>query len=236
MSVLALVPARGGSKGIPGKNLKKICGRNLVEWSIFHAQQSTLVDRIIVSTDSDEIRNIALQAGAEVPFLRPADLSGDTVLDYPVFEHALNWLGENESVIPDIIVHLRPTAPYRCSGWIDAAVATLLNTPDVDAVRSVSEVVQHPYRVFELDKDGMLIPVMRDRHPTPALLRRQELPTMYFYNCVIDVTRASTIIDKKSMTGDRLAPWVMSANDVIDIDTPQDLVFAEWFMSQMEMK
>lgn len=236
MSVLALIPARGGSKGIPGKNLKQICGRSLVEWSIFHAQQSTLVDRVIVSTDSEQIQKIALNAGAEVPFLRPSELAGDTVLDYPVFEHALQWLRENESITPDIIVHLRPTAPYRCNGWIDATISMLLNTLDADAVRSVSEVTQHPYRVFELDKYGMLVPVMQARHPNPALLRRQELPMMYFYNCVIDVTRASTIIDKKSMTGDRLAPWFMPADQVVDIDTPMDLAYAEWFMKQMEMK
>lgn len=236
MSVLALIPARGGSKGIPGKNLKRICGRSLVEWSIFHAQQSSLVDRVMVSTDSEEIREIALHAGAEVPFLRPSELAGDTVLDYPVFEHALHWLKENELAVPEIVVHLRPTAPYRCNGWIDAAISTLTSNPDVDAVRSVSEVTQHPYRVFELDAYGMLIPIMRDRHPAPALLRRQELPTMYFYNCVVDVTRASTIFDKKSMTGDRLAPWIMSTDDVVDIDTPKDLAFAEWFMSRMELK
>jgi len=236
MSVLALIPARGGSKGIPGKNLKKICGKSLVEWSIYHAQQSSLVDRIIVSTDSVEIRDIALRAGADVPFLRPVELSGDLVLDHPVFAHALNWLEEHESVIPDVIVHLRPTAPYRSDGWIDSAIIKLINTPDADAVRSVSEVTQHPYRVFELDEAGMLMPIMRDRHPTPALLRRQELPTMYFYNCVIDVTRASTILNKKSMTGERLAPWVMSADDALDIDTPKDFIYAEWFMNQKELK
>jgi CMP-N-acetylneuraminic acid synthetase len=205
-----------------------------VEWSILHAKQSTLVDRVIVSTDSEEIRDIALQTGAEVPFLRPVELSGDTVLDHPVFEHALNWLRENESVIPEIVVHLRPTAPYRCEGWIDAAITTLFSNSDADAVRSVSEVTQHPYRVFQIDEYGMLIPIMRDYHPTPALLRRQDQPTMYFYNCVIDVTRASTILEKKSMTGDRLAPWIMAADDVIDIDTPMDLAFAEWFMSRLE--
>jgi len=232
MATLALIPARGGSKGITGKNLKCINGLTLVEWSIRHAQRAVAVDRIMVSTDSQEIRQIALRAGAEVPFLRPAGLSGDDVLDHPVFVHALDWIQNSGSEMPAIVVHLRPTAPYREDGWIDAAVARLINTPDADAVRSVSEVTQHPYRVFELDHEGMLVPIMRDRHPTPAMLRRQDLPVMYFYNCVIDVTRATTILQKQSMTGDRLAPWIMSAEDAFDIDTPRDLAFAEWFMSQ----
>jgi len=230
--ILALIPARGGSKGIPGKNLRKIGGLTLVEWSVRHAQRAKAVDRIIVSTDSDEIAGVARAAGAEVPFLRPPDLAGDNVLDYPVFLHALKWLESKGDTVPEIVVHLRPTAPYREDGWIDAAVATLRNTPSADAVRSVSEVTQHPYRVFELDPEGLLSPVMLHRHPTPALLRRQDLPRMFYYNCVIDVTWSRTILEKQSMTGDRLAPWIMPADDVVDIDTPRDLAFAEWFMGQ----
>jgi len=234
MSVLALIPARGGSKGIAGKNLRRIGGRSLVEWSILHARQATSIDRVLVSTDSVEVREQALAAGAEVPFLRPTKLAGDEVLDHPVFVHALNWLMAQEGEIPELLVHLRPTAPYRLPGWIDAAVQTLRDNPTADAVRSVSEVTQHPYRVFEIGEDGMLDPIMRHRHPNPALLRRQELPPLYLYNCVIDVTRASTILEKGSMTGDRLAPWVMPAEDVIDIDGPRDLAYAEWVISQKD--
>lgn len=232
MSTLAIIPARSGSKGIKGKNLRRILGLTLVEWSIQHAQHALSVNRVMVSTDSEEIREIAIAAGAEAPFLRPEEISGDAVLDLPVFVHALQWVADNDSMIPDIVVHLRPTAPYREDGWIDAAVATLRANPGADAVRSVSEVTQHPYRVFELDQDGLLKPIMSHRHPTPALLRRQELPTMYYYNCIIDVTRSLTILEKQSMTGDRLAPWVIAAEDVLDIDTPSDLAFAEWFMAQ----
>jgi CMP-N,N'-diacetyllegionaminic acid synthase len=236
MKTIAIIPARGGSKGIPNKNLRKIEGKSLVEWSIMHAQQSKKVDRILVSTDSVEIQEVALNAGAEAPFLRPRELAADDVLDLPVFEHTLDWLAMNESYAPDLVVHLRPTAPYRLPGWIDEAVSLLENNSTADAVRSVSEVTQHPFRVFEINDIGMLDPIMKHRHPHPALLRRQELPSMYFYNCVIDVTRASTIIKLKSMTGNNLLPWVMSADQVIDIDTPLDLSYAKWYMTNKGLK
>lgn len=232
MTTIAIIPARAGSKGIKRKNLRIILGKTLVEWSILHALNAKTVERVLVSSDSQEIREIAIKAGAEAPFLRPSLLAGDEVLDHPVFVHALDWLNSNEGTVPEIVVHLRPTAPYREEGWIDAAVAALTNNPTADAVRSVSEVIQHPYRVFELNGEGLLVPVMLDRHPAPDLMRRQDLPVMYFYNCVIDVTRASTILHKHSMTGERLFPWIMAAEDVLDIDTPRDLAFAEWFMNQ----
>ena len=234
MTVLAVIPARGGSKGIPGKHLRRIAGRSLVEWSIAHALEAPSVDRVIVTTDSEEIRAQALAAGAEAPFLRPAELAGDDILDQPVFEHTLRWLETEEGGMPETLVHLRPTSPFRRPGWIDAAVAVLHGTPEADAVRSVSEVTQHPYRVFEIDEAGMLLPIMLHRHENPPLLRRQELPPMYYYNCVIDVTRAATVLEKQSMTGDRLAPWIMSADEVIDIDNYRDIEFADWFMNRWQ--
>jgi CMP-N-acetylneuraminic acid synthetase len=202
----------------------------LVAHSIKHGKESPIVDRVIVSTEDAEIADVARAHGAEVPFLRPMDLAGDQVLDLPVFEHALHWLDEHEGYRPDIIVHLRPTAPLRMPGWIDAAVAQLVANPIADAVRSVSLVEQHPWRVFKLGADGMLDPLMKAEHPQPYLLRRQDLPPLYYYNCVIDVTRRSTILDKKSMTGDRLQGWVMDPNDVLDIDTPKDLAFARFVL------
>ena len=107
--------------------------------------------------------------------------------------------------------------------------------PEADAVRSVSRVDQHPWRVFRIGADGFLDPLMKAEHPQPYLLRRQDLPPLYYYNCVIDVTRRATIFDKNSMTGDRLFPYVMDANDVLDIDTPRDLAFARLVMEHPEL-
>jgi N-acylneuraminate cytidylyltransferase len=230
-NVLAIIPARGGSKGIRRKNLVPIAGVPLVAHSIRHALASKRVTRVIVSTEDEEIAAAAREAGAEVPFLRPMELALDHVLDWPVFEHALTSLAEREGYRPDTVVHLRPTAPKREPGWIDACIEILETHADADSVRSVSKVDQHPYRVFRIDAaSGLLDPIMKHEHPQPYLLRRQDLPPLYYYNCVIDVTRPATIFDKKSMTGDRILPYVMDANDVLDIDTPRDLEFARFVM------
>jgi N-acylneuraminate cytidylyltransferase len=227
MNIVAIIPARGGSKGIKRKNLIMFKGRPLIVHSIEHARKSLMVSRIIVSTDDEEIKKVALENGAEVPFMRPAVLAQDHVLDWPVFEHALTYLKETENYSADYVVHLRPTTPYRKPEWIDAAVKLLINNPDADSARSVSKPEKHPYRMFVISKDGFLDPIMKHEHPQPYLLRRQDLPDVYYYNCVIDVTKPATIYDKKSMTGDKIIPYIMDPDEVIDIDAPRDLKIAE---------
>lgn len=227
MEIIAIIPARGGSKGIKRKNLVKFNGKPLVAHSIEHARNSKLITRVLVSTDDEEIKNVSLEYGAEVPFLRPAELAGDLVLDLPVFEHALDFLKKKENYNAEIVVHLRPTTPYRKIEWIDEAIEALINNPEADSVRSVSKPEKHPYRMFKIAKDGFLDPIMKHEHPLPYLLRRQDLPDVYYYNCVVDVTRPLTIHGKKSMTGDRIFPYVMNPDEVIDIDSQRDLVIAE---------
>ncbi len=224
--VLAVIPARGGSKGIPRKNLIPFRGAPLISHTITHALESHVVNRVIVSTDDDEIATVAKAYGAEVPFMRPAALAEDHVLDLPVFEHALAELERTDNYVPDLVVHLRPTAPYRQSAWVDKAVEMLATCDNADSVRSVSPPVQHPYRMFRIDPEGFLAPIMGHEHATPYLLRRQDLPTMYYYNCVIDVTRPRTIRARASMTGARILPYVMNPDDVIDIDSKRDLAIA----------
>ncbi len=226
MDILAIIPARGGSKGIKRKNLIKINGKSLVQLSVEHALQSKLINRTIISSDDDEIIAEAIKHGAEASFKRPKELSEDHVLDLPVFEHALKYLKEKENYAPSIVVHLRPTAPYRKPCWIDEAIELLLNNPTANSVRSVSEPEKHPYRMFTINHEGFLDPIMKHKHPQPYLLRRQDLPAVYYYNCVIDVTRTQTILEKKSMTGDCILPYIMDSNDVIDIDSLRDLEIA----------
>ena len=224
--VLAVIPARGGSKGIPRKNLALFRGEPLVVHSVRHAREASSVTRVVVSTDDPEIADVARAAGAEVPFLRPAELAEDQVLDLPVFRHVLTELERREGYAPDAVVHLRPTTPHRRAEWIDAAVAALFAAPGADSVRSVSPPGQHPYRMFEVGDDGFLVPLLADRHPHPYLLRRQDLPPVYYYNCVLDATYPRTILEKGSMTGDRILPLFMAAEDVIDIDSVRDLEIA----------
>lgn len=231
METLALIPARGGSKSIKNKNLAVIEGKTLVSWSIYHALNARGVDRVIVSTDSEEIAQEALDNGAEVPFMRPPEYAQDSSLDLPVFQHCIDWLATNEGYRPEFIVHLRPTTPYRELGWIEECLTKAWSMQDSDAVRSVSLVEQHPYRLYELGLDGYLNPFEKEVPDAPAL-RRQDHPPLYHYNCVIDIVKTATITDKLSMTGSKLAAWVMSPDMVIDIDTPRDLEFAKYFMEK----
>ena len=231
--VLAIIPARGGSKGIKRKNLVPLAGKPLLVHSIEHAHASRCVTRVLVSTEDREIADVAREAGAEVPFMRPDILAGDTVLDLPVFKHVLDTLMELESYVPDLIVHLRPTTPLRRDGWIDDAVERLWTNARADSIRSVSAPAQHPYRVFRIGGDGFLDAIMRHEHPMPYLLRRQDLPAMYYYNCVIDITRPATIQKMNSMTGDHILPFVMEPDDVIDIDSPRDLAIARMLMERV---
>ena len=231
MKILAIIPARGGSKGIKLKNLSKINGKPLVAFSIEHSLASKLINRTIVSTDHEEIAKVSEEYGAEIPIFRSKELAGDRVLDLPVFEHMLTYLKEEENYEPEIVVHLRPTSPYRKAEWVDSAIKLLIENTSADSIRSVSEPSQHPYRVFEI-KNKYLFPLMHERHPEPYLLRRQDLPKMYYYNCVIDVTKPSTIFNKKSMTGDKMLPYIMKPEDSLDIDKPMDLEFAKYFLKR----
>ena len=229
MKILTIIPARGGSKGIKLKNLSKINGKPLVAFSIEHSLASKLINRTIVSTDNEEIAKVSEEYGAEIPIFRSKEFAGDSVLDLPVFEHMLTYLKKAENYEPEIVVHLRPTSPYRKAEWIDSAIKLLIENTSADSIRSVSEPSQHPYRVFEI-KNKYLFPLMHERHPEPYLLRRQDLPKMYYYNCVIDVTKPSTIFNKNSMTGVKMLPYIMKPEDSIDIDKPMDLEFAKFFL------
>lgn len=234
--IVAIVPARGGSKGIPRKNIALVAGKPLIAYSIEHALECPLIERVIVSTDDDEIARIAAGCGAEVPFRRPADLSGDEVLDLPVFEHALRWLDEHDGDRPEMVVHLRPTAPIRPRGQLDEMLRLLETHPDADSVRSVSQPGPHPWRMFTIGNDGYLHPLLQTGHPQPYLLRRQVLPEVYWYNAVSDITRRSTILDKHSMTGDRILPYVIESRYVVDIDEPDDLLIASFKIESMRSK
>lgn len=233
MSVLAVIPARGGSKGIPRKNLVDVAGLPLIAHSIRHARACPAVDRVIVSSEDAEILSVAREYDAETPFVRPAELAADETLDLPVFAHALEWLKEQEGYSPELVMHLRPTAPLRRSDWMFEAIERLRSRPDADSLRSVSFVHQHPYRMFEQSDDGLLVPLLHDAGPHPYLLRRQNLPPVWYYNCVIDITRPTTIFEQNSMTGNRMLAYELPADECFDIDSGRDLeivrLFAERF-------
>lgn len=222
--ILALIPARGGSKGIPRKNIRNFAGYPLIAWSIAAAKQSALVTRAIVSTDDEEIAKVARVYGAEAPFLRPAEFAQDNTTDLPVFEHALKWLEDVEGYRPDIIIQLRPTSPIRPKGMVDDAIRILQNHKDADCVRGVVPAGQNPFKMWRFNGEhkplNPLLTVEGIKEPYNA--PRQILPPVYWQTGHIDAIRASTIIAKKSLTGDVIYPLVIDSKYTVDIDTLAD--------------
>jgi len=224
--VLALVPARGGSKGLPRKNVLPLGGHPLIAWSIAAGQQAQTVHRVLCSTDDAEIAEVAARYGAEVPFLRPAELAQDDTLDLPVFQHALAWLEREQGWRADIVVQLRPTSPLRFPGQVDAAVRMLLEVPEATGVRTVIPAPANPYKMWLLPEPGvghylrplLAVPGMDEPYNMP----RQKLPQAYWQTGTVDVVRAD-VIRAGRMSGDRLLPMVVDPRQSVDIDAEADL-------------
>ena len=230
MVVLALIPARGGSKGIPRKNIRLFAGYPLITYSIAAGLQAETVTRVIVSTDDEEIAAVARQFGAEVPFLRPAELAQDKTTDLPVFEHALRWLAENEGCKPDVVVQLRPTSPIHPKDCVDNAVRLLLAHPEADCVRGVVPAGQDPHKMWCIDpENGRMIPLLTvPGIAEPYNAPRQILPPVYWQTGHIDAIRTTTILQKGSLTGDVIFPLVLDPSYTVDLDTLNDWRRAEW--------
>jgi N-acylneuraminate cytidylyltransferase len=233
--ILALIPARGGSQGILRKNLQNLGGHPLLAWSIAAAQQARLVKRVVVSTDDDEIAQVARSYGADVPFMRPAELARNDTRDFPVFEHALAWLEENESYRPDIIVQLRPTSPLRPPGLVEQAIGLLLPVQEADSVRSVTVPTQNPFKMWTIS-DGFLKPLISCEIPESYNAPRQRLPQTYWQTGHIDVFRTRTIRAKKSLTGDHVLPILVNPSLAIDIDTIANLRMVEEILATGDLE
>ena len=221
-NVLALIPARGGSKGIPRKNIIPIAGRPLIAFSIEQGLQSALIARVIVSTDDDEIAEVARDCGAEVPFMRPAQFAQDLSPDIDVFRHALLWLQDNEECTPDLVVHLRPTGPVRRTELIDKAISSMLQHPEADSLRSVCWPVQTPYKMWRI-VDGYMEPLLLDEGlPDSQSMPRQMLPEVFWQNGYVDVIRPRAIFEHNSMCGRRVLPFIVQ-EPMYEIDYPSDV-------------
>ena len=227
INVVAIIPARSGSKSVIDKNIRIINNKPLLAYSIEQAKQSRYINRVIISTDSERYKNIALSYGAEAPFLRPAELSQDASLDIDLFRHAYSWLKENEGYIVDIFVHLRPTHPIRNVEDIDKMIHLLVENQDADSIRSVSRANETPYKMWFF-KNDILSPVVSDI-PEAYNMPRQALPVAYSQNACIDVVKAATIMKKNSMTGDKILGYEIPYN--FDIDTEEDFLKAELYLT-----
>jgi N-acylneuraminate cytidylyltransferase len=233
--VLALIPARSGSKSIPRKNILPFAGHPLIAYSIAAGLAAESVTRVIVSTDDEEIAAISRRYGAGTPFLRPAEFAQDHTPDLPVFQHALDWLSDFEGYQPDIVVQLRPTSPLRRVVHINEAVYRLIEHPEADSVRSICVPFQNPYKMWRIDPDGYMRPLLQTQFREPYNLPRQALPEVYWQTGYVDAAWTDTILDKNSMTGDRILPLVIDPSEWIDIDSPDDWRRAERLLEYGEI-
>lgn len=224
--ILALIPARGGSKSIPRKNLLLINGKPLIAYSIEQALASEHITRTIVSTDDEEIASVARSYGAEVPFMRPADFAQDASTDLDVFRHALTTLRDRDGYTCELVVHLRPTGPVRRVARIDEAIARLMRDPAADSLRSVTSPEQTPYKMWSMT-NGYLEPLLAiEGVQEPYCQPRQSLPPVFWQNGYVDIIRPRVILDEGLMCGRRVVPFVMH-EPVLEIDYPESIPSVE---------
>lgn len=230
--VLGIIPARGGSKGLPGKNIRPLSGKPLIAWTIETALATPELNRCIVSTDDPKIASVAREHGAEVPFLRPAVLAADDTADLPVCRHALDWLQDKEDYRPDIVVWLRPTAPLRTSEDIATALR-LLERGDCDCVRSVCRAEQHPYWMHRISGDGKLVPFLSG---VDVPLKRQDLPELFYLNGAVDTLCASAVPSNGALFQGNIVAYEMPRWRGIDIDDESEFMTAESYIQWQHNK
>lgn len=227
INILCIIPARSGSKGIPNKNIIDFKGKPMIAWSILQAQKCKYKMRIIVSTDSSEYAKIANQYGAETPFIRPHEISGDLSTDYECIKHCIDWLNDNENYNPDIILHLRPTQPCRKVKDIDKCLELFIqHRNNYDSLRTVIPIDKSPYKMYLID-DNQLNPLFANYKDInePYNQCRQILPKCYLHNGYIDILN-SNIVSRGTISGNSIYPYVMNKNDNIDIDYIDDILNA----------
>jgi len=222
--ILAIIPARGGSKGIKRKNLQKLSGKPLIAHTIIAAKKTKSINKIIVSTDDKEIGKISKNNGAEVPFLRPKQISKDTSSIIEVIKHALKFLQENQSYVPDIIILLQPTSPLRTSQLITKTINTLKKSKATSVI-TVSKITKHPYAAYWL-KNDFLKPFEKN---FTKYSRRQEFPDLFFPTGAVYTFWYDTLKKFNSLYGPKIKPIVVHDED-IDIDNLRDLFFAEMML------
>jgi N-acylneuraminate cytidylyltransferase len=237
---MALIPARGGSKSVPRKNLLPVAGKPLIAYSILHAQACPSITRVVVSTDDDEIAEVARHYGAEVPFERPAEAASDTATDFQVFHHALSWLAEHESYTPELVVHLRPTGPVRETSLIARAVELMLENPEADALRSVGTAEQTPYKMWRVEGSFLRPLIELPGYPEAHSMPRQKLPTAYWQNGYVDIVRPRTILELTSMTGRVVLPFIVEGKihelDYVDQIPALEAAVKAWVAGELPVE
>ena len=224
--VIAIIPARSGSKGIADKNIKPLAGKPLLSFSIAAARLAKNIDRVIVSTDSREYAAIAMEYGAEAPFLRPVEISGDASTDYTCMKHALDWFRDEEGVLPEYLVHLRPTTPLRDPCRIEEAIELMMNNEKATALRSVHEMSESAYKTMEVE-DGFLKRVGSGSFDLDSANDpRQRFANTYHPNGYVDVLSTRFVLGNEKLHGNRVMAYV--SEPVVEVDTVDDFNYLEY--------
>ena len=235
MTILGIIPARAGSQRVKNKNIRELGGKPLIYHTINAALQSKLLDRVIVSTDCPEIAQIAIDYGAEVPFMRPSELSNSDSTEFEFHEHALNTLYDTDSYKPDLIVNLYPTSPFRKPFSIDKAIKYLINNPSYSSLRSVTKCTEHPYKMWT--KSGKEIkPFVNSKDSQEHTLSYQLLPEIFIQNACVYISRYDTIVNHKSTIGEKVLGFQMDSIEALDINSELDLLIAKTIIKSGQIK
>ncbi len=232
MKTIVLIPARGGSKNVTKKNIRLLNGIPLIAHSIRIALSNEKIDTTYVTTDSEEIAEIALKYGAEVPFLRPDELAQDSTPDRPVILHALDWLIKNQGINPDLVVFLRPTSPLRTQFILNGCIDTIIKNSNFTSLRTVNHAsgVNHPYWMFK--RNGNILEPFIDNIDLTKYYQRQLLPECLKLNGVVDILRPDVIRTQSNMFGNKIGFFEIDEMNAIDIDSELELAFAEYLLKE----
>lgn len=228
--VAALIGARGGSKGVPKKNIRELMGFPLIAYAIAAAKLAKKVDRVIVSTDSDEIAEVSGKYGAEVPFLRPKEYASDKSPDREFILHAMEWLDKNEGAVPEFFVHLRPTTPLRDPKYIDQAIEKMRRSKEATSLRSGYEIRESPHKLFAIEKDFFVGLFPDDPRPEYYNLPRQSFPPVYQPDGYVDVISCKHAAKSPSLHGPKILSLITP--NVGEIDSEEDFKFIEYSLKK----
>lgn len=226
---IAIIPARSGSKGVPDKNVALLGGHPLISYSIAAAKLAG-IERVWVSTDSEEYAAVARRYGAETPFLRPAAISTDHSTDFEFMLHAMEWMAEHESEVLEYWLHLRPTTPLREPQVIRQAIDSILEHPEANSLRSGHEAPESPFKWFLKGEDGFFQGLRDDLTPQKVNLPRQLFPSAYIPDGYIDIVRSSHVLHHQTLHGDRML--VFESPRCTEIDTRADFEYLEYQVLQ----
>jgi CMP-N,N'-diacetyllegionaminic acid synthase len=226
--IIVLIPARSGSKGIKDKNIKSLNNHPLLAYTIRAAQNVNLINRIIVSTDSEEYAEIARKYGGTAPFLRPSQFAGDESTDFEWIQHALEWMKKNEGFLPRLIVHLRPTTPLRDPIIIQKAIETIEANKEATALRSVHEMPFTAYKTCEVEGKYLTSSYTRSHELDKINFARQQYPITYQPNGYVDILKGDFVFENenKNIHGDKVLAHITP--QIQDVDVPEDFSYLRY--------